>query len=94
MITWLVSSIICFLLFWKFTRYVEVEEQDKWVAFRMPLWMWIVAGILSIIPVLNFGALIGIIIAMIVEANDDYPMVRFAKSKFITKIIELLNKKY
>lgn len=98
MIILLLMAILCFFIFWRFTRSIEVKEHGEWRPFYMPLWMWLVAGIITIIPVINFVVLIGVIIMIIAESKESYPDVRFTNknglNNFITKVINILNKEY
>ena len=95
MIIWLLISILCFWLFLRFIRNVEIKEWGKdWQPLKLPLWAWIVVIVIALLPLFNIIGLFAFELFII----DD---VRWGDSRFkdrnkvlILKITDILSKKY
>ena len=93
---WLIISIVCFLLLRNFLSKLEVKEYSGWVPFKAPLWAWVIASIICLIPILNVIGLIAVELLAIADIKDSYPDLRFkeGKSHWLVKLIDLMNKKF
>ena len=98
MFIWLLISVLCFWILWKFTRSVEIREYGEWKPFAVPLWMWAIAGIICLVPLINIAGVIAAISLMIADSRSSWGDTRFTEknsiNNFITKILNLLNKEY
>lgn len=96
MIVWILSSILCFYLFRKFTSKIEIRERGEWKKFAMPLWLWLVAGFLSVVPILNYIILIIFICGVLNDISDKYADTRVqeGKSLWLKKFLDFMNKEF
>lgn len=94
----LLISVLCFWTLWRFTRSVEIREYGEWRPFAVPLWMWVIAGIVCLMPVINVVGVITVISIMIADSRSSWGDTRFTEkngiNNFITKILDFLNKEF
>lgn len=97
MFIWLLISVLCFWILWRFTRSTEIKVYGEWEPFSAPLWMWVIAGIICLIPIVNIAGIITAIGCMIIDSRE-FGDTRFTEknsiNNFITKILNFLNKEY
>lgn len=93
---WLIISVVCFLLLRNFISKLEMDDRGGWSPFKAPLWLWIIAAIVCLIPVANIIALTGVELGAIADIRSRYPDLRFkeGKSHWLIKLIDLMNKKF
>lgn len=93
---WLIISVVCFLLLRNFLSKIEIEDHNRWKPFKAPLWLWTLAAIVCLIPIVNIIALVGTELFMIADINSYYPDLRFkeGKSHWIIKLIDFMSKEY
>jgi heme/copper-type cytochrome/quinol oxidase subunit 2 len=94
----LLISFLCFWILWRFTRSVEIREYGNWRPFSSPLWIWAIAGIVCLIPIINVIGVIFVISITIADSRSSRGDTRFTEkngiNNFITKILNFLNKEY
>lgn len=92
---WLIISVVCFLLLRNFLSKLEVDDHG-WKPFKAPLWLWVIAAIICLIPVMNIIGLICVEILAIADTRSHYPDFRFkeGKSHWFIKLIDFLNKEF
>lgn len=93
---WLIISIVCFLLLRHFTSKLEIDDLDGWRPFKAPLWIWAIAAIICLIPIINIIGLICVELLAIADMKSRYPDVRFkeGKSHWLIKLIDFINKEF
>lgn len=93
---WLILSVVCFLLLRNFLSKLEIDDRDGWKPFKAPLWLWVLAAFVCLIPVINIIGLICIELIAIVEIRSRYPDLRFkeGKSHWLIKLIDFMNKEF
>lgn len=93
---WLIISVVCFLLLRNFASKLEMDDDDKWVPFKAPLWVWAIAAIVCLFPIINIIGLIVVELLAIADMRSRYPAVRFkeGKSHWLIKLVDFMNKEY
>lgn len=93
---WLILSVVCFLLLRNFTSKLEIYDRNGWRPFKAPLWAWILAAIVCLVPIINIMGLIFIELLAIADTKSGYPDVRFkeGKSCYLIKLIDFINKEF
>jgi len=93
---WLILSVVCFLLLRNFTSKLEIDDRDGWGPFRAPLWLWVIAAIICLVPIVNIIGLVCFEFLVISDIKSGAPSVRFkeGKSCCLIKLIDLMNKEF
>jgi len=93
---WIIISVVCFLLLRDFLSKLEIDDRDGWSSFKAPLWKWIIAAIICLVPIINIIGLIGIELLAIADIRSRYPSIRFkeGKSHWFIKLIDFMNKEF
>ena len=93
---WLLLSVLCFFIFRHFITSLEIKENGEWIDCYFPLWIWIIAGIICLVPLLNFLMLIAFEGIATAEIKESYSHIRLKEGKkiYLLKLIDILNKKY
>lgn len=96
MIIWLLISILCFFLFRRFIRKIEIRDCGKWQDIKMPLWVWGLIVIAALVPIINILMLLGFEILLVADSRYSYGDTRFkeGQSHWLNKLLDILNKKY
>lgn len=93
---WLIISVVCFLLLRNFVSKLEVDNHGEWRPSKAPLWLWILAAIICLVPIINIIGLIGFELLIVAAVKSGYPDLRFkeGKSHWLTKLIDFMNKEF
>ena len=93
---WLIISVVCFLLLRNFVSKLEVNDRGEWKPSKAPLWLWILAAIICLVPIINIIALVGFELLVIAEIRSHYPDLRFKEGKnhWLIKLIDFMNKEF
>jgi len=98
MIFWIIIGLICLFFTKRLTSKLEYKTWDghyKWKDVKFPLWAWVLATIVLILPIFGILAYWGmwIIVIVCLRTEDD---IRFkeGKTSSIIKISDLLCKEY
>lgn len=93
---WLIISVVCFLLLRNFVSKLEMDDRGGWRPFKAPLWLWILAALVCLIPVANIIVLIVVELFAIADIRSCYPYLRFkeGKSHWFIKLIDFMNKEF
>lgn len=93
---WLIISVVCFLLLRNFVSKLEMDSYDGWKPFKAPLWLWALAAIVCLIPIINIIGLVCVELLAIADTRNCYPDVRFkeGKSHWLIKLIDFMNKEF
>lgn len=98
MIFWIIIGLICLFFLKRLASKLEYKTWDghyKWKDIKFPLWAWILAAVVLIVPI--FGILIYWIVwivVMIQLKTGDELRFKEGKTSLITKIVNLLCKEY
>lgn len=95
MIYWLLTSILCFWLFRRFTSKLEVREDGRWVKFTSPVWQWTLIALIALTPGINFILLLLFEYIVCDDTLCTYPDFRFkeGKSSWMVKFLKFMTKK-
>ena len=93
---WLIISVVCFLLLRNFVSKIEIDDRDGWKPFKAPLWVWALAAIICLVPIINIIGLVFFESLVIAETRSHYPDLRFkeGKSHWLIKLIDFMNKEF
>lgn len=93
---WLIISVVCFLLLKNFLSKIEIDGRDGWKPFKAPLWVWAIAAIVCLVPIINIIGLVCVELFIITDIRSSYPDVRFkeGKSHWLIKLIDFMNKEF
>lgn len=98
-ISYLITAICYYLVFFKareehYEYKTDNSYNREWVykgKAKYPIWIWILAGIIALIPVLGVLAMVVLVIWFIVGFGDTYDHERM---KLNSSFLSFLNKKY
>lgn len=93
---WLIISVVCFLLLRNFVSKLEIYDHGDWKPFKAPLWLWVLAAIVCLVPIINIIGLTCVELFIIADIRSSYPDVRFkeGKSHWLVKLIDFMNKEF
>lgn len=93
---WLIISVVCFLLLRNFVSKLEIDDRDGWKSFKAPLWLWILAAIVCLVPIINIIGLVLVELVTIADIRSRYPDTRFKEGKnhWLNKLIDIMSKEY
>lgn len=94
---WLITGALCFFLFRRFISKLEIRYYREWEPIKLPLWIWSLVVIICIIPVINFAALIYVVVFIVGDTRSNYANFRFKEGQnkhWINKLIDFMSKEY
>lgn len=92
----LLISVICFWILWRFAKSIEIREHGEWKSFKASLWLWILVAFACLVPIINIIGIACIVLITIVDTRSFYPEIRFkeGKSHWLIKLIDFMNKEF
>lgn len=99
-ISYLITAFCYYLIFFKAREEHYEKETDHWSSDRVwvdkgkakyPVWLWIMAGTIVMIPILGGVVMVLVVIWLIIGFGDTYDQERY---KLNGSFLSFLNKKY
>lgn len=101
-ISYLITAFCYYLIFFKVREEHYEKETDHWSSDRVwvdkgkakyPVWLWIFAGTIAMIPVMGVLVMVGFVIWLIIGLGDTYTYDR-ERYKLNSSFVSFLNKRY